>query len=585
MSQNANCLSSNALETLDDVVSGQTGLSSAGFPFIGELEFKAFNRNVPILFAHGQAGLDWIEAQEEQLPASEEDAVSPEELSRLRALKVLKRVILTSAVTAPSDLWLLRWILHYHAALGIRDHILEAETFTSAEIAEKTGFAEKQLDLDFRFFHSRGLLDHENERFRIPDDNAVRATFSQVRPLPENLRTNLTQTLVDTLSGKPIDIDLGVLFHVEPAKSRPHWSWVPTLADIENGFRVLPLVLAVNSTLATRSFRETRVPQGLAEQKEIMGFLATIGCAKDGALTKLGARLFRRGPGPLGIVGAYYPYMLNLEHFYKNEGHKAWVSRGENVAASQDANKKTFLAANDALDRFSKETGFTFNVFIEHAVGKGEATRQRFERMDDGLQYYGADLEDAAIEEAKKQQEKGILPKNMAFIRGADIGEPSLVVDFLKNREVETQGAVMMVGNGFHEIRNQTNEKMLQVFQGYADAGILLIFTEETALSDKDLRNTAWNTYHAGFRYVHDLSGQGLRPSQTDQNLQGLWSWRKCAEKAGYRVIDRYTVGTRTIYPYRKPGKKNPSISVTYFCVPRTICDGLEIPCSGKQHG
>ena len=40
-----------------------------------------------------------------------------------------------------------------------------------------------------------------------------------------------------------------------------------------------------------------------------------------------------------------------------------------------------------------------------------------------------------------------------------------------------------------------------------------LLFTEETGLADDDLRATAWKTYHVGFRWVRETSGQGLRPA------------------------------------------------------------------------
>ncbi len=64
----------------------------------------------------------------------------------------------------------------------------------------------------------------------------------------------------------------------------------------------------------------------------------------------------------------------------------------------------------------------------------------------------------------------------MEFIRSADIGNPEKVIDFLKERGLVDQSIVMMVGNGFHEIREQTNSKMIRVFQTYQEAGILLIF-------------------------------------------------------------------------------------------------------------
>ncbi len=40
----------------------------------------------------------------------------------------------------------------------------------------------------------------------------------------------------------------------------------------------------------------------------------------------------------------------------------------------------------------------------------------------------------------------------------------------------------MIVGNGFHEVRGQSDSGMVEIFRGYEDAGILLLFTEESAL-------------------------------------------------------------------------------------------------------
>ncbi len=127
----------------------------------------------------------------------------------------------------------------------------------------------------------------------------------------------------------------------------------------------------------------------------------------------------------------------------------------------------------------------------------------------------------------------------------------------------------MMVGNGFHEVRDQTNEKMAAVFKAYRDAGIILIFTEETGLTDEQIREAAYNTYHAGFRWVHRTSGQGLRPSFAPDG--DIRSWFESATSGDYDVLMDYTRGTRSIYPYAAPKEDNPSISVTYFCVPKGL--------------
>ena len=135
----------------------------------------------------------------------------------------------------------------------------------------------------------------------------------------------------------------------------------------------------------------------------------------------------------------------------------------------------------------------------------------------------------------------------------------------------------MGVGNGFHEVRLQTDESITKVFKGYQDAGIIIVFTEESALSLEDLLGTAWNTYHAGFKYVHERSGQVLRPAESfpegvaPKRLRS--SWAQCAEQGGYVRILRYCSRSRTIFPYRPQNGRNPAISVNHFLVPRGLAE------------
>jgi hypothetical protein len=195
------------------------------------------------------------------------------------------------------------------------------------------------------------------------------------------------------------------------------------------------------------------------------------------------------------------------------------------------------------------------------------------------MRYVGADLEDEAIDAAAADQRAGRLPAGMLLIRQADIGEPGRLVAALQEAEIDAQGAVMLVGNGFHEVRAQTDERMIDVFRGYHEAGIVLLFTEENALSIDDLRATAWNTYHAGFKYVHEKSGQGLRPAEPrprarlGRPMRAAWS--ECARQAGYVRADAYSTRTRKIYPYTPPSGLNPSISVNHFFIPGPIAAQL----------
>lgn len=323
------------------------------------------------------------------------------------------------------------------------------------------------------------------------------------------------------------------------------------------------------------------VVEALLARDEIRAF-SSAGLVDDkGTLNVVGHRVLERGPGPFGIIETYHAYLTQLDVILTRGRASVWVERSANVAASQDANRASFERANDALDRFSSDTGFTYRVFIEHALGKGEATRQRFARAGAALTYVGADLEDAAIDAAVVEQSRGHLPASMLFVRNADIGEPSLLADALAREGIDSGGAVMIVGNGFHEVREQTDEKMTRILSGYAQLGIVLLFTEETGLAVDDLLHTAWNTYHAGFKYVHERSGQGLRPAEKrppspiDVGLP--LSWVECAERAGYVRLDAYSPRGRTVYPYTPVSGHNPAITVTHLCVPQALLSTLRL--------
>ena len=83
----------------------------------------------------------------------------------------------------------------------------------------------------------------------------------------------------------------------------------------------------------------------------------------------------------------------------------------------------------------------------------------------------------------------------MHFARNADIGQPRLLIDALEPPGINTEGAIMIVGNGFHEVRGQSDSRMVEIFRAYEDASFLLLFTEESARAVDDLLQTGWNTY------------------------------------------------------------------------------------------
>ncbi len=586
-------------ELLVPVLVQPTGVSSAGFPYLQQGAWETFRDRVPHLLGMGQKVL---EACDKLATAFEASGASAEEKKSIQdAATVVRQVALTAAITAPPDLWLMRHVLGAFAALGLIGRLLEGEALypecCEVEIDGKTRALDPgELDKDLHFLLSRGLVEQYDEGFRIAGHPRVRDLFFRVGPLPTQIPASVTSLWRRLFAGAVLSNDeLEILLDLgQGARRRIDFRqnhWIADPDELGLGYRLLPVVLGLRASGLTSALIESAsvrpeewsrphpvVASGALEVLTASGWMKREG--ESYRVTTVGARGFSRGPGPFGIVETYHPYMQRCREILLHGTSSAHVSRGGNVGASQDANRATFEQANDALDRFCRDTGFQYGIFIEHAIGRGEATRQRYARSADSLHYVGADLEDAAIDAAMDQQRRGALPAKMVFVRQADIGRPDALLSALQSAGLSPEGAVMLVGNGFHEARGQTDESMVEVFRGYHQAGFVLLFTEESALSIDDLRATAWNTYHAGFKYVHDKSGQALRPAEPPPRPARLGRpmlapWSECAQQAGYVRADAYCTRTRTIYPYRPKGGFNPSISVNHFFVPAGLAERL----------
>jgi hypothetical protein len=573
------------------VMTSPVGRTTAGYPYLPEPAWTRFRDWVPHTLAFGDAVL---EAAALVLSTARELGADEAALANLEAAQqVVQQVVFTAAVTAPPDLWLLRHVLGAFSKLGLSERLLAGETLHPDRCTPLRG---EELRVDLLFLLGRGLLLVAPDGYRLADHAAARRAFSEIRPLDETLGEGAPSALAEawraTFSGEADADTRALLLRAiggelpTPTREPGRWSAVPT--EIELGFRLVPLVLGLRAAgrivglvEAGRAGPADLVPDDAELDAAARRVFEAAGLsAADGALTVVGRRVLERGPGPFGIIETYHAYLGQLPEILEKGRGAVWVSRTANVAASQDANRRTFERANAALDRFCADSGFSYGVFIEHALGKGEATRQRFEASgDETIRYVGADLEDAAIDAAEGERDAGRLPAGMRFVRAADIGKPELLLAGLTAADLEPEGAVMMVGNGFHEVRGQTDERMRAVFEGYEAAGIIIIFTEETGLSVDDLLETAWNTYHAGFKYVHQRSGQGLRPAvpRPPSALEGDMpaSWSECAERAGYVRLDGYSTRSRTVYPYTPTTGHNPAISVIHFCVPRRVAERL----------
>ena len=567
---------------LAEVLGHKTFISSAGFPYLAESAYDAMRDRIPQLLGWGAHTWDALE----ELTAKLEGFSEAERQEINQSKRVVQQVLRTAAITAPPALWLARHVLGAMADVGLTRRFLAEEVIPHDE----TEFNAEELDIDLSFLSVIGILDRVDGAFRLSRRPEARRVMESLGPLPPGEPVHAAAMWADACSGAVLDEDdrdclLVLASGALPRSSHAQTNWFPTYEEIALGYRLVPLIVGMASSgTASDCLKQTSiapidiVPDDAALGAAALQLLHAAGVVRpvpgldECVATPLGRRLLERGPGPFGIIEAYQPYMAQLRTILQGGKGTVHLTRSTNIAASQRANRESFRKANDALDRYCRETGFRFTVFIEHALGRGEATRQRFVRSGDkGIQYVGADLEDAAIDAAMSERDAGVLPAEMVFVRDADIGRADILLDALAAHGIDPKGAVMMVGNGFHEVRDAHDARIVEVFKAYADAGIVLIFTEETALSIADQRATAWNTYHPAFRYVHEKSGQGLRPSITRPQLPDdplPMSWTAAAEAGGYERQVAYCTPGRTIYPCTPPSGHNPSTYMNYFFVP-----------------
>lgn len=583
---------------LAEICMRPTGMSSAGYPYLQRRAWEKFRDRVPHLFRRGLEVYRAVEYIRDEMSRRGDDESAD---NVLKACRVARQVLFTATITAPPDLWLMRHVLGAFDELGLTRRLLEGDAIyprscTAVVDGKSVKLDAAELERDLHFLLSRGMVEQYDDSFRIAGHPRVHEIFDRVGPVSPEVPVPMApawQRLFDDESFKTGDrrAILSMTDDVSGSEPARQNHWIPTVEELELGYRILPVVLGLRRCDVTEGLERgaSVVPEVWSERyprlaRRAMQLLETAGWLEesDGEIrvTAIGARGFSRGPGPFGIIEAYASYMNHARELLLGGGDDVWVDRRTNVGASQDANPKTFRQANDSLDRFCEETGFEYDVFIEHAMGRGEATRQRWERSgDDGIQYFGADLERAAIEAAKEERRRGRLPPEMTLIPDADIGEPEALLEALDREGADPHGAVMVVGNGFHEIRKD-DKGVCEVFQRYHDAGILLLFTEANALLIDDLRATAWNTYHAGFMLVHEKSGQNLRPA-TPRKAPRLgrpltMAWNECARRAGYVRLEEYCGRSRTIYPHTPDDGHNPSISVNHFFVPASIAGELD---------
>ncbi|HSA60181.1 MAG TPA: hypothetical protein VLJ37_10915 [bacterium] len=542
-----------------------------GFPLIEESVFRSFVDGVPHLFSRGGEVLRWVEVLRRSVEKPR-GLSSATVTSIRRAAEAFHTLANTAAVTAPPDLWLMRQILATHARSGLLDLLDQRREVITREDAELLDLEPEQLSFDLQFLWTRGVLE------RFADGYAKSPTLpyrlDRRLDLPDEFRTDMAGELSVWLGGQrgPERESLLRRWLTLPAESQRTADWTASRRDLEIGYRLLPAVLALKASgllqglRAGDEFPDDRVLPGLRN------LLVAAGLVAGSRVTTLGARVFERGPGVYGIIGAYHPYLNRHADLLSASGARPSVERGRNIAASRDANRKSFKDAVQILWDYARATDTRYCIVIEHAMGLCVGV-QEFRRKfgDEGVRYFGADFEDAAIEGAKRELEARRLPPGMKFLQ-ADIAKPAPLVEFLRANDAlgDSSGGstVMIVGNGFHEARGKSDDEMISVLRQYREAGITIAFSEESGLTDRQIRDSGWNSYHAGFRWTHQVSGQRLRtPWPMDPPTERL-SWTEVFERAGYRVPREFRRGTRPVFPCDLPGERNPPISVTFLCLP-----------------
>lgn len=137
------------------VLSGPTGMSSSGYPYISHGSFQLFLRSTPFLFQNGAKIVEKILNLQKHIENKESDLA--------RSLQVIRTVIYTAAVTAPTDLWILRHILSTHRKVGILDDLKKGTAIGDQTYCLEREVGQQQLLHDLGFLYSRGYLEKTEE--------------------------------------------------------------------------------------------------------------------------------------------------------------------------------------------------------------------------------------------------------------------------------------------------------------------------------------------------------------------------------------------------------------------------------------
>src|SRR5262245_1991670 len=240
------------------ILTGRTSVSSTGFPYISERSFRLFLTHIPHLFADGNRLLSWLAKVEKRIEKTKQCSQNEQE-SFLRALQVLRTIIYSAAVCAPPDLWILRHVLAVHAQLGITRFIATGAEINPNELAEKLHLDPKHLSWDLSLLHSRGYLQPTRKGYVIADSNQAADIFKNISPIPIQFLRDMVDPLLAILtSSRPKNDtkELVSFFLNHSGAQRKSKGWFASRYDLQIGYRLVPLVLALHSLKINKHLKE-----------------------------------------------------------------------------------------------------------------------------------------------------------------------------------------------------------------------------------------------------------------------------------------------------------------------------------------
>ena len=235
------------------------------------------------------------------------------------------------------------------------------------------------------------------------------------------------------------------------------------------------------------------------------------------------------------------------------------------MGASQDANRATFEQANDALDPFCRDTGFRYGVFIEHAIGRGEATRQRFARSGDASPTWARTSRTRPSTRPWTSSSGASSPRSMMLRapRGHRqarrcCSRRSHAQGSRPERRRDAGGQRLPRG-----ARSDATRAWSTCSGGYHRRGHRAAVHGGERPSVDDLRATAWNTYHAGFSTCTTRAARGCVPpsrcrARARLGRPLLAAWSECAQRAGYVRADLYCATNPHHLPLPAEGRVQP---------------------------